>query len=85
MKIIYGKGVSDGIGIGPVYFYCRAFGMVPHNTVQDTAAEWKRFERAKNKADWYDPTVAKEDEFFGKCKHEKDAESKKLKYDGYWW
>ncbi|SHI18808.1 hypothetical protein SAMN02745823_03168 [Sporobacter termitidis DSM 10068] len=43
--------------------------------------EW--IEWAKAKADWYDPMVAKEDDFFGKRKHEKDAKSKKLKHDGY--
>ena len=42
-------------------------------------------EWAKAKADWYDPTVAREDEFFGKREHEKDAEKKKLNYKGYWW
>jgi len=44
-------------------------------------------EWAKAKADWYDPTIAKEDEFLGKRKHEKDAEEKALKHkhDGYSW
>ncbi|GEM_PF-6244655 len=40
---------------------------------------------AKNKADWYDPTIAKDDEFFRKQEHEKDKE-KELNPSGYsWW
>ena len=31
----------------------------------------------KNKADWYDPTIAKDDEFFRKQEHEKDKEKKR--------
>ena len=49
----------------------------------EKTAEW--IEWAKTKADWYDPTVAREDEFFGKREHEKDAEKKKLDHKGYWW
>lgn len=49
----------------------------------EETAKW--IEWAKAKADWYDPTVAREDEFFGKREHEKDAEKKKLNYKGYWW
>lgn len=46
--------------------------------------EW--IEWAKAKADWYDPTVAKKDELFGKREHEKDEEHKKLEHAGYrWW
>lgn len=38
------------------------------------------------KADWYDPTIAAEDEFFGKRKHEESEEDKKLKkHSRYWW
>jgi hypothetical protein len=46
-------------------------------------AEW--IEWAKAKADWYDPTIAKDDEFFGKREHEKDADHKKLEHAGYRW
>lgn len=49
----------------------------------EETAKW--IEWAKAKADWYDPTVAREDEFFGKREHEKDAEKKKLNHKGYWW
>lgn len=45
-------------------------------------AQW--VEWAKAKADWYDPTVAREDEFFGKRGHEKDAGEKKLGRRSYW-
>ena len=42
----------------------------------DNNPEW--IDWASNKADWFDPTVAREDEFFGKRKHGLDAEQKKL-------
>ncbi|NLB56773.1 MAG: hypothetical protein GX811_13610, partial [Lentisphaerae bacterium] len=52
-------------------------------TPDEKAAEW--IEWAKGKADWYDPTVAREDEFLGQRNHEEDAEKKKPKHKGYWW
>ena len=45
-------------------------------------AEWIMW--AKAKADWYDPTVAAKDEFFGERKHEKSKEQKKLEKRYYW-
>jgi len=42
-------------------------------------------EWARNKADWYDPTIARNDEFLGKRIHEKDIEEKELKPSGYRW
>jgi len=51
--------------------------------LDEKTAKW--IEWAKAKADWYDPTVAREDEFFGKREHEKDPEAKKLNHKGYWW
>ena len=33
---------------------------------------------AEKKADWFDPSMAREDEFFGKRHHEEDPERKKL-------
>ena len=33
---------------------------------------------AEKKADWFDPNVAREDEFFGRRHHEDDPEQKKL-------
>ena len=42
---------------------------------------------AKEKADWYDPTVKREDENLGVRQHSKDVESKKLKKSRsfYYW
>ena len=53
------------------------------NSLSPETKEW--IEWAKAKADWYDPTVAKEDDLFGNREHEKDAEKKKLQHKGYWW
>ena len=39
---------------------------------------------AKAKADWYDPTIAAKDEFFGEREHEKSKEDKKLEKRYYW-
>ena len=46
-------------------------------------SEWASWARAK--ADWYDPTVAKEDELLGRREHEKSQESKGPQHKGYWW
>ncbi len=51
-------------------------------TPDEKTAEW--IEWAKAKADWYDPTVAKVDVYFGKREHEKDEEKKKLEHKGWW-
>ena len=40
---------------------------------------------ARAKADWYDPTIAKEDELLGKREHEKSQESKGPQHKGYRW
>lgn len=41
---------------------------------------------AKKKADWFDPTVAREDELFGEREHEKNENEKVLKKSGnYGW
>ena len=45
-------------------------------------SEWITW--AKAKADWYDPTVAAKDEFFGEREHEKSKEQKKLEKRYYW-
>jgi hypothetical protein len=41
-------------------------------------------EWAKQKADWYDPTIARKDEFFGKRKYAENKDSKDLK-EAYSW
>lgn len=40
---------------------------------------------AKKKADWFDPTIARTDEFFDKREHAKKEEEKVLKKSGYFW
>ena len=51
--------------------------------VGEKISEW--LEWANAKADWYDPTISREDEFLGKRNHSKDKESKTPKHSGYWW
>ncbi len=40
---------------------------------------------AKAKADWYDPTISAEDDFFGNRKHGQNSEEKKPKEKRYYW
>ena len=47
MITIQGKGVSAGIGMGPLYFYRRATADIKLYTVEDTDAEWQRFKDAQ--------------------------------------
>lgn len=47
MITINGKGVSNGVAVGPLYFYRRCTGAVPRVTDADPAVEWARFEAAK--------------------------------------
>lgn len=43
-------------------------------------------EWAKAKADWFDPTIVREDELLGKRDHEEDADQKKLEHARHsWW
>ncbi len=50
MISIQGKGVSSGVGIGPLYFYQRTKTAIPRYTVEDTDAEWHRFKGAQTAA-----------------------------------
>ena len=50
MITIQGKGVSNGIGMGPLYFYRRAKTEVTKYTVEDTTTEWLRFKGAQSVA-----------------------------------
>lgn len=50
MISIQGKGVSSGVGVGPLYFYHRAKTTIPRYTVEDTNAEWHRFKGAQTGA-----------------------------------
>ena len=47
MISIQGKGVSAGIGMGPLYFYRRAKTEIKRYSVEDTQAEWLRFKGAQ--------------------------------------
>lgn len=49
----------------------------------EKAMEW--LEWAKKKADWYDPTIARKDDIFGKREHKKSKEEKSLEKKRYWW
>ena len=50
MITIQGKGVSAGIGMGPLYFYRRAKTEIKRYNVEDTQAEWLRFKGAQSVA-----------------------------------
>ncbi|MCI6248963.1 phosphoenolpyruvate--protein phosphotransferase, partial [bacterium] len=50
MISIQGKGVSAGVGVGPLYFYQRAKTEIPRYTTQDADAEWHRFKGAQTAA-----------------------------------
>jgi len=50
MITIQGKGVSAGIGMGPLYFYRRAKAEIKRYSVEDTQAEWLRFKQAQSVA-----------------------------------
>ena len=47
MITIQGKGVSTGIGMGPLYFYRRTKTEIKTYTVEDVNAEWLRFKGAQ--------------------------------------
>lgn len=51
--------------------------------ISDSVQQWLSW--AKAKADWYDPTVSAEDDFFGKRKHGLSKEEKRLKEKQYYW
>ena len=48
MITIQGKGVSAGIGMGPLYFYRRAKTEIKRYQVEDPQAEWLRFKGAQS-------------------------------------
>lgn len=47
MITIQGKGVSTGIGVGPIYYYKRTTTEVKAYEVADVDAEWNRFKEAQ--------------------------------------
>ena len=50
MITIQGKGVSSGVGIGPLYFYHRAKTTITRYQVENVDAEWQRFKDAQTTA-----------------------------------
>lgn len=50
MITIQGKGVSTGVGIGPLYYYHRATTEIKTYEIEDVEAEWQRFKDAQAKA-----------------------------------
>ncbi len=48
MITIQGKGVSSGIGMGPLYFFRRAKTEIKNYIVEDADAEWLRFKGAQS-------------------------------------
>ena len=50
MITIQGKGVSAGVGVGPLSFYHRETAVINRRTVEDTEGEWSRFKGAQTKA-----------------------------------
>lgn len=50
--------------------------VMQQKNMEPEVAEW--IEWAKKKADWFDPVVAAEDEYFGKREHSKAKEEKEL-------
>ncbi|BBB93360.1 MAG TPA: hypothetical protein PKA28_00005 [Methylomusa anaerophila] len=51
--------------------------------IDDETAAW--IEWAMKKADWFDPIVARDDEFFGEREHEKSLGEKGIKKIGQYW
>jgi len=50
---------------------------------EEDVSDW--IDWANKKADWFDPVISREDEFFGIRKHNKSEEEKDLKRKGYYW
>jgi len=50
---------------------------------EEDVSDW--IDWANKKADWFDPVVARNDEFFGVREHKKSEDEKSLKRKGYYW
>ncbi|MCD7803269.1 MAG: phosphoenolpyruvate--protein phosphotransferase, partial [Clostridiales bacterium] len=50
MKILQGKGVSKGVTSGPLYFFRRSSGEIPHYTTDDIENEKSRLAQAQEKS-----------------------------------
>ena len=51
--------------------------------LDEDISEWQEWANAN--ADWYDPTISREDELLGKRDHAKAKDEKTPKHSGYWW
>ena len=54
-----------------------------NETMDEKTATW--IDWAKEKADWFDPTIAETDELLGKREHKKSEDQKALKGSGNYW
>ncbi|ODA42690.1 hypothetical protein [Desulfosporosinus sp. BG] len=54
-----------------------------NGNMNEKTASW--IDWAKKKADWFDPTIARTDEFLGKREHKKNEDQKALKRSGNFW
>ena len=50
MILIQGKGVSNGVAVGPLYFYKRAESKIARYEIENAEEEWARFKTAQEKA-----------------------------------
>lgn len=50
MNVLNGKGISEGIAFGSLYFYSRAQLQIKRHHINDAAAEIKRFESARKQS-----------------------------------
>ena len=57
--------------------------VIDHNDLNEEMEKWVKW--ASEKADWFDPAIAKEDDFFGKREHNKSEEEKDIFYKKRYW
>ncbi|MCD7880844.1 MAG: phosphoenolpyruvate--protein phosphotransferase [Clostridiales bacterium] len=69
MKILQGKGVSKGVTSGPLYFFRRSSGEIPHYTTDDIENEKSRLAQAQEKS------MAQLDALAEQCRAEAGEES----------
>lgn len=57
--------------------------VIEYNDLNEEMEKWVKW--ASEKADWFDPAIAKEDDFFGKREHNKSEEEKDIFYKKRYW
>lgn len=57
--------------------------VINHNELNEEREKWVKW--ASEKADWFDPAIAKEDDFLGKREHNKSEEEKDIFYKKRYW